>query len=205
MDAYALCRPPGHHAGPDFMGGYCYLNNAAVAARALSTTGRVAILDVDVHHGNGTQAIFYTDPNVWYGSLHVDPSAAYPYFAGYAEETGDGPGAGTNCNVPLPPGTGASAYLAALDALLARLRAFDPRWIVASAGFDAYEHDPVGIFKIPRSGFEAIGRRIAGLHRPTLVVQEGGYMTPEAPSANRDEGLGANVVALLLGIHRRVT
>jgi acetoin utilization deacetylase AcuC-like enzyme len=186
---YALCRPPGHHAGPAYMGGYCYLNNAAIAARALSADGeRVALLDVDYHHGNGTQAVFYADPGVWYGSLHVDPRTAYPYYAGYEEERGAGAGAGTNCNVPLPPGTGQAEYLVALEALLDRLCAYDPRWLVLSAGFDTYLHDPVGTFRLTADAYGEIGQRIRALDVPTLVVQEGGYYLPD---------LGRNVVTLL--------
>jgi acetoin utilization deacetylase AcuC-like enzyme len=186
---YALCRPPGHHAGPDFMGGYCYLNNAAIAARALGAGGeRVALLDVDYHHGNGTQAVFYADPDVWYGSLHVDPRTAYPYYAGYEDERGAGAGAGTNYNVPLPPGTGEEEYLSALEALLERLCAYDPRWLVLSAGFDTYLRDPISTFQLDTGAFGEIGLRIRALNRPTLVVQEGGYHVPD---------LGRNVVTFL--------
>jgi acetoin utilization deacetylase AcuC-like enzyme len=186
---YALCRPPGHHAGPDFCGGYCYLNNAAIAAQALRQGGdRVAILDIDYHHGNGTQAIFYADPDVGYASLHIDPATAYPFFAGYADETGVGAGEGTNWNVPLPHGTDQASYIAALETLLERVCAFDPQWLVVSAGFDAYIHDPIGTFKVTTEGFHEIGCRIRPLGKPILVVQEGGYHVPD---------LGKNVVALL--------
>lgn len=189
---YALCRPPGHHAGPDFFGGYCYLNNAALAARWITERGiRVAVLDLDYHHGNGTQAIFYADPAVWYGSLHVDPEVEYPYFAGYADEVGVGPGEGLNLNVPLPPGTGESAYLAALDAVLDRIDRFDPGAIVLSAGFDTYVGDPMGTFRLSTGSFGKVGQRVGALRRPTLVVQEGGYHPPD---------LGENVVALLEGV-----
>jgi acetoin utilization deacetylase AcuC-like enzyme len=186
---YALCRPPGHHAGPDFMGGYCYLNNAAIAARALCGEGeRVAVLDIDYHHGNGTQAIFYADPAVCYGSLHVDPRAAYPYYAGYVDEKGAGAGAGTNWNVPLSPGTTQEQYLSALESLLDRVARFAPCWLVVSAGFDTYIDDPLSTFHITTAGFVEIGARIRALGKPTLVVQEGGYYLPH---------LGQNVVALL--------
>jgi len=189
---YALCRPPGHHAGPDFFGGYCYLNNAAIAAHLLREDGeRVAILDIDYHHGNGTQAVFYADPGVWYGSLHVDPDADYPFFAGYADEAGTEAGKGTNWNVPLSPGTGQDRYLCALDALLARLIAFDPQWLIVSAGFDTYIDDPIGTFRLTTAGFNEIGLRIQALNIPTLVVQEGGYCVPD---------LGRNVVAFLEGL-----
>jgi acetoin utilization deacetylase AcuC-like enzyme len=171
------------------MGGYCYLNNAAIAARALHTGGgEVAILDVDYHHGNGTQALFYADPGVWYGSIHVDPRIAYPFYAGYEDERGAGAGTGTNWNVPLPSGTGEAAYLSALEGLLERLCAYDPRWLVVSAGFDAYVHDPISTFQLTTAAFYEIGLRIRALKVPTLVVQEGGYHVPD---------LGQNVVALL--------
>jgi acetoin utilization deacetylase AcuC-like enzyme len=186
---YALCRPPGHHAGPDFMGGYCYLNNGAIAAQALGRDKeRVAMLDIDYHHGNGTQAIFCAHPGVWYGSLHIDPRVAYPYFAGYEDERGVGAGDGTNWNVPLPPGTGPARYLSALDALLDRLCAFEPRWLVVSAGFDTYQHDPISTFQLTTATYHEIGVRLRALGLPTLVVQEGGYHVAD---------LGKNVVALL--------
>ena len=189
---YALCRPPGHHAGPDFFGGYCYLNNAAIATQVLRENGeRVAILDTDYHHGNGTQAFFYAEPDVWYGSLHIDPETDYPFFAGYADEVGVGAGEGTNWNVPLAPGTGQERYLSALEALLARLIVFGPQWLIVSAGFDTYINDPVGTFQLATAGFDEIGRRIRALNIPTLVVQEGGYGVPD---------LGRNVVALLKGL-----
>jgi acetoin utilization deacetylase AcuC-like enzyme len=186
---YALCRPPGHHAGADFMGGYCYLNNAAIAAQALCQDGeRVAILDVDYHHGNGTQAIFYAHPGVWYGSLHIDPRIAYPFFAGYEDERGTQAGRGTNWNVPLPPGTSQERYLSALDVLLERLCAFDPRWLIVSAGFDTYVHDPISRFQLTTAAYHEMGTRIRALDRPILVVQEGGYHVPD---------LGQNVVTFL--------
>ncbi len=189
---YALCRPPGHHAGSDFFGGYCYLNNAAIAAQVLRESGgRVAILDTDYHHGNGTQAIFYAEPDVWYGSLHIDPGTDYPFFAGYEDEVGIGAGKGTNWNVPLLPGTGQDRYLSALETLLVRLTAYNPQWLIVSAGFDTYIDDPIGTFQVTTAGFNKIGRRIRTLNVPTLVVQEGGYCVPD---------LGRNVVALLQGL-----
>jgi len=189
---YALCRPSGHHAGPDFFGGYCYLNNAAIAAQALRESDeRVCILDIDYHHGNGTQAIFCTDPDVWYGSLHIDPDIDYPFFAGYADEVGAGMAKGTNWNVPLPRGASQDQYLAALEALLAHSVEFKPCWLIVSAGFDTYVHDPIGTFQVTTAGFYEIGRRIHDLDRPALVVQEGGYYVPD---------LGRNVVAFLSGL-----
>jgi acetoin utilization deacetylase AcuC-like enzyme len=151
----------------------------------------VVILDTDYHHGNGTQAIFERDPDVWYGSLHIDPETDYPFYAGYADETGTGAGRGTNCNVPLPPGTGRSQYLDALSALLERIALFGAHWLIISAGFDTYVRDPVGTFQITTGGFYEIGRRIGELDLPTLVVQEGGYCVPD---------LGQNVVAFLEGL-----
>lgn len=189
---YALCRPPGHHAGPDFIGGYCYLNNAAIAAQTLrGDEERVAILDIDYHHGNGTQAIFYADPDVWYGSLHADPDTAYPFFAGYADEKGHAEAQGANLNIPLPAGTSQELYLSALETLLENLASFDPRWLVISAGFDTYIHDPIGTFKITTAGFHELGEHIQKLDKPTLVIQEGGYHVGD---------LGINVLAFLEGL-----
>jgi acetoin utilization deacetylase AcuC-like enzyme len=184
--AYALCRPPGHHAARDLYGGYCYLNNAAIAARALG--GRVAILDIDYHHGNGTQEIFYAVEEVLYCSLHADPDQDYPYFWGAAEETGTGAGAGYNRNWPLPKGTGDEKYLEVLQEALEMVAAFGPQALIVSAGLDIGAGDPAGGFLISRSGFEKIGSAIAGLGLPTLIVQEGGY---------RLDALGESALALL--------
>jgi acetoin utilization deacetylase AcuC-like enzyme len=189
--AYALCRPPGHHAGPGYYGGFCLLNNAAIAARRLAAGGRVAVVDVDFHHGNGTQDIFWEDAGVLYVSLHGDPARHYPFFTGAAEETGGGPGAGTTRNLPLPDGTGDDAYLAALAEALAVVDAFDPAAVVVSAGFDTFEGDPIGAFRVTTAGFGRIGAALAALGRPTVVVQEGGYAV---------EALGANAVALMRGM-----
>jgi acetoin utilization deacetylase AcuC-like enzyme len=187
--AYALCRPPGHHSAADLYGGYCYLNNAAIAARALQAGDeRVAVLDVDYHHGNGTQAIFYAEPSVLYASLHADPAEAYPYFWGEADERGEGPGLDCNRNWPLPPGTGDERFLDALDQALSAIRGCAPRWLVVSAGFDTVEGDPEGEFTLSTAGLHEIGGRIAGLELPTVLVQEGGY---------RLERLGQDAVAFL--------
>jgi len=188
--AYALCRPPGHHAGADLYGGYCYLNNAAIAARSLRAMGRVAILDVDYHHGNGTQLIFYSDPDVLYCSLHAHPDEDYPYFWGEAEERGAGPGEGANWNWPLPCSTGDEEYLATLDRALRVIGDYQPHSLVVSAGFDGLEGDPEGSFHLSVAGLGEIGRRIGGLGLPTAIVQEGGY---------RLEALGASAVAFLRG------
>src|SRR5215218_10097353 len=188
--AYALCRPPGHHAGPGYSGGFCLLNNAAVAARRLAALGRVAVVDVDFHHGNGTQDIFWEDPEVLYVSLHGDPAAHYPHFTGAADEVGEGPGRGTTRNLPLPDGTGDDAYLDALGEAMALVTAFDPATLVVSAGFDTFAGDPIGAFAVTTDGFRRTGAALAAAGRPTLVVQEGGYAV---------EALGANAVALLDG------
>lgn len=176
--AYGLCRPPGHHAYGDQAGGFCYLNNAAIAAQHLRLTlGRVAILDVDVHHGNGTQGIFYQRPDVFFASLHADPSDYYPFFAGYADERGAGAGFGANLNLPLAPGSGDREVLAALDRGLAAIAEFAPDALVVSLGFDASEHDPLGVLKVTSEGFAAMARRIESAGLPTVLIQEGGYMS----------------------------
>jgi acetoin utilization deacetylase AcuC-like enzyme len=186
---YALCRPPGHHAAADLYGGFCYLNNAAIAARHLQHNGeRVAILDVDYHHGNGTQLLFYRDPRVLYCSLHVHPDADYPYYWGETDELGEGPGRGTNRNWPLPPGTDDEHYLATLDEALDVVCDFAPNCLVVSAGFDTVEGDPAGGFHLTRAGLAEIGGRIAALSLPTLIVQEGGYLL---------DTLGEDAVAFL--------
>ncbi len=187
--AYALCRPPGHHAASDLYGGYCYLNNAAIAARHLQSAGeRVAILDVDYHHGNGTQAIFYSDPGVLYASLHADPDEEYPFYWGGRDERGEGPGLGSNWNWPLPQGIDDSAYLEALDQALVEVARFTARWLVVSAGMDTVAGDPEGGFRLTRAGLAAIGQRIAALGLPAVIVQEGGYQL---------ERLGDDAVAFL--------
>jgi acetoin utilization deacetylase AcuC-like enzyme len=191
--AYALCRPPGHHAGPGYYGGFCLLNNAAIAARSLARLGRVAIVDVDFHHGNGTQDIFWEDPEVLYVSLHGDPAAHYPHFLGAADELGGGPGRGTTRNLPLPDGTGDDAYLEALAGAMALVAGFEPATLVVSAGFDTFAGDPIGAFAVTTEGFARIGAALAGAGRPTVVVQEGGYAL---------EALGANAAALLDGLQQ---
>lgn len=190
--AYALCRPPGHHALADQTGGFCYLNNAAIAARYLQQgqPARVAILDVDYHHGNGTQEIFYSDPSILFVSLHADPDVEYPFFWGGAEERGEGAGAGFNLNLPLPQGTGDREYLAALERGLASVREYAPQYLVISLGLDIAQGDPASLagFAVTTAGFHAIGEQIAALAVPTLIVQEGGY---------RLDTLGENAVAFL--------
>jgi acetoin utilization deacetylase AcuC-like enzyme len=191
--AYALCRPPGHHAAADLYGGFCYLNNAAIAARYLQRHGPVAILDIDYHHGNGTQSIFYSDPNSLVCSLHAHPDDDYPYYWGDAEEQGDGPGEGLNRNWPLPPGTSDDQYMVKLDEALHAIRSYDPRFLVVSAGFDIAQDDPVGRFRMTRAGIARIGYRISSLGLPTLIVQEGGYAL---------QRLGGDVTAFLQAFSR---
>jgi acetoin utilization deacetylase AcuC-like enzyme len=174
--AYALCRPPGHHAAVDRAAGFCYLNNAAIAAEYLrSQFARVAILDVDAHHGDGTQAIFYRRADVQFVSIHTDPTAYYPFFSGYADEYGAGEGEGANLNIPLPPGTGDAEYLDALDDALEAVRAHHSQALVVSVGFDAHERDPLSMLKVTNDGYRRIGDGIASLKLPTVIVQEGGY------------------------------
>jgi acetoin utilization deacetylase AcuC-like enzyme len=174
---YAVCRPPGHHAAADLYGGFCYLNNAAIAARYLARDGQwVAILDIDYHHGNGTQAIFYRDPAVLFCSLHAHPDEDYPYYWGGVDERGEGLGAGTNYNWPLPLDTDDAHYLAALQAALDTVQGFGPRFLVVSVGFDIVTGDVVGSFNVTTAGLIEIGARIAALGLPTVIVQEGGYM-----------------------------
>ncbi len=186
--SFALCRPPGHHAGKDFAGGYCYLNNAAIAAQRLSAKGRVAILDIDYHAGNGTQDIFYERDDVLTISIHADPDFEYPHFCGYAGEIGAGAGAGYHVNLPLSAGTEDPAYLAALEAALGQINGFRPKFLVVSAGMDLYGGDRLGKFRVTRQGIAQIGIRISDLNLPTLVVMEGGY---------NNEALGLNIVTLL--------
>lgn len=176
--AYALCRPPGHHAFADMAGGFCYLNNAAIAARILrGVHERVAILDIDLHHGNGTQGIFYARCDVLTASVHVDPNDFYPYFWGHAAERGEGRGLGYNLNLPLPLGAGDEPFLAALDAALARIRAFAPGALVLALGLDASADDPFGGLKVSGDGFDAIGARLGALELPVALIQEGGYLS----------------------------
>jgi len=189
---YGLCRPPGHHAGRSMAGGYCFFNNAAIAAEtATRATGEpVAILDLDFHHGNGTQQIFWRRGDVFYVSLHGDPRRTYPFFLGHAGEAGEGDGAGANLNIPLPVATDDEAYLVALDRAL---EAIDPRsgsLVVVSLGFDTYRDDPICDFALTTGVYGEIGRRVAALGRRLVVLQEGGYHL---------ESLGAHAVSWLGG------
>lgn len=179
-EAYALCRPPGHHAFADMAGGHSYLNNAAIAAQhLLRRFARVAILDVDVHHGNGTQSIFYERDDVLTVSVHGDPAAFYPFFWGHAEETGSGKGVGYNRNFPLPIGTDETTWLETLDQALATVRDFRPDCLVIALGLDAYAKDPLSAFQIGIDGFHQLGIRLGAVELPLLLVQEGGYLSED--------------------------
>jgi acetoin utilization deacetylase AcuC-like enzyme len=190
--AFALCRPPGHHAGARFAGGYCFVNNAAVAAEWLrmNGAGRVSVLDVDYHHGNGTQAIFYGRGDVQVVNIHADPLVEYPYFLGHADERGVGAGEGANLNLPLPHGTDFGAWSEALEAGCRAVAAFAPDLLVVSLGVDTYKGDPISQFRLDTADYPRIGARIAGLGLPTLFVMEGGYAVEE---------VGANAVGVLQG------
>ncbi|MBB4199464.1 acetylpolyamine amidohydrolase [Rhodoblastus sphagnicola] len=193
--AFALCRPPGHHAARDLFGGYCFLNNAAIAARFLRDHGaaRCAVLDVDFHHGNGTQDIFYHSGDVLFASLHGDPRQAFPYFSGYADETGAGAGEGANANYPLPRGAGWTDYEAALSDALKRIADFGADALVVSLGVDAFAGDPISFFTLGSADFTRMGERIGALRLPTLFVLEGGYAVAE---------IGINVVNALTGFQQ---
>ena len=190
--AYGLCRPPGHHATTDLYGGYCFFNNAAVAAHHVaSTTGtKVTVLDVDYHHGNGTQEIFYDRDDVQYASLHGDPTKAYPYSVGFADETGAGRGLGSNLNVPLAPRTDDDRYVLALEAACSAIQAFGPSLLIVSLGLDTFITDPICDLSVTTEGFSRCGALVAQLGLSTVVLQEGGYDV---------SALGANVHSWLTG------
>lgn len=190
--AFALCRPPGHHASRDMYGGYCFFNNAAIAAQAAVDQGaaRVAVLDVDVHHGNGTQAIFEARSDVLTLSIHGDPSDFFPHFLGHADERGSGAGEGYNHNYPLPRGTDYARWSEALEAAAEEITRFGPELLVVSLGVDTYEEDPIGFFRLKSEDFSCLGRRLEKLGLPTLFVMEGGYAV---------DALGTNVVNVLAG------
>lgn len=192
---FSLCRPPGHHAARDYYGGYCFFNNAAVAAQKAIDNGaqRVAILDVDYHHGNGTQSIFYERSDVLFVSIHADPRQDYPFFLGYADETGQGAGEGFNLNLPLRWGTQWPQYDEALQTAIERIRHHAPEVLVVSLGVDTFEKDPISRFKLRAADYPKIGHAIAAIGAPTLFVMEGGYAVAE---------LGHNVVSVLSGFER---
>ncbi|MNV22310.1 Acetylpolyamine aminohydrolase [compost metagenome] len=190
--AMALIRPPGHHAGADFFGGYCFLNNAALAAQALRDAGaaRVAILDVDYHHGNGTQSIFYERGDVLTVSVHGDPTTEYPFFLGYADEEGEGAGFGANLNLPLAAGTDFATWTQALQQGLSAIQAFKADAVVVALGVDTYEGDPISKFKLKSTDYLAVGRALASLALPTVYTMEGGYAVAD---------VGINVANVLEG------
>lgn len=190
--AFCCSRPPGHHAGPDFMGGYCFLNNAAVAAQVLRNQGaqRVALLDVDYHHGNGTQSIFYGRSDVLFVSIHGDPRTEYPFYLGHADECGEGAGAGYNLNLPLPAGTCSDAWFDALEQVCVRIAGYGADALVVSLGLDAFEGDPISRFALTSPDFTRLGTRLSQLRLPAVFVLEGGYAAAE---------LGTNAVNVLDG------
>lgn len=190
--AYALCRPPGHHAGADYFGGYCHLNAAAIAAQFARDHGaaRVAILDIDYHHGNGSQDIFWTRGDVFYASVHADPATDYPFFWGHADETGEGDGLGATLNLPLPAGTTVDAFRAAQARALGAIARFGPSLLIVSFGADTWEGDPISNFGIRTPDYADIARDIAACGWPTTIVMEGGYAI---------DALGANVASFLSG------
>ena len=192
--AYALSRPPGHHASRDSYGGYCYFNNAAIAGRYLKKKGRIVILDIDFHHGNGTQEAFYSDDKVFFISIHGDPRKYFPYFCGFPNENGSGKGVGFNMNIILPEKTKKRAYLKCLnDIVIPAIKRYEPSHLIISAGFDTYVHDPIGDFALETPDFFSIGDKLGKLNLPTSVLQEGGYYTPD---------LGQNVKSFLLGLYQ---
>jgi len=190
--AYVLTRPPGHHAGADFFGGYCFVNNAAVAAQAALDRGlrKVAILDVDYHHGNGTQQIFYDRADVLFVSIHGDPRTEFPFYLGFADERGAGEGEGCNLNLPLPAGSDVPTWMAALEQACTAIAAFRPDALVVSLGLDTYEGDPISTFKLKTADFHAVGARLARLGLQTLFCLEGGYAVGP---------IGENAVSVLNG------
>ena len=189
---FALCRPPGHHASKDQYGGYCFFNNVAIAAEKLKEKGakRIFILDIDFHHGNGTQAIFYDRSDVFFVSLHGDPKDAFPHFLGHADEKGSGEGVGYNCNYPMPPGTPYDVWTKSLDDSISKIQYFSPDVLIVSLGVDTYENDPISFFKLKSDDFFDVGRKIASINLPTLFVMEGGYAIKE---------IGVNTVNTLKG------
>jgi acetoin utilization deacetylase AcuC-like enzyme len=194
--AYGLCRPPGHHAARSMAGGYCFFNNAAIAAEAIarSTGEQVAILDVDYHHGNGTQQIFWRRHDVFYVSIHADPARQYPFFLGYGHERGEGDGVGENLNLPQPAGLSDDGFLVALDRALEAIVGRPGSIIVVSLGFDTYGRDPIGDFALTTPGYHEVGRRLAATGRRLVILQEGGYYRP---------AIGDNAVAWLRGAEGR--
>ncbi len=190
--AFALCRPPGHHAGADYLGGYCYLNAAAITAQAARDAGaaRVAILDIDYHHGNGTQDIFWDRGDVFYASVHADPATDYPFYWGHADERGDGAGLGATLNLPLPQGTTFAAFRQAQATALDAIAAFGPDLLVVSFGADTWEGDPISHFKLATADYAVLAADIAARGWPSVLLMEGGYAV---------DALGANLACFLSG------
>lgn len=192
---FCCTRPPGHHAGPDFMGGYCFINNAAVAAQALLSGGaqKVALLDVDYHHGNGTQSIFYDRPDVLFVSIHGDPVTEYPFYLGHADEQGEGDGKGFNLNLPLAAGTSAASWFNALETACVRIARHGADALVVSLGLDTFAGDPISKFLLQTGDFILLGKCLGQLGLPTIFVLEGGYAAAE---------LGINAVNVLEGFEQ---
>ena len=192
---FCCTRPPGHHAGTDFMGGYCFLNNAALAAQTLRNNGckRVAVLDVDFHHGNGTQSIFYNRSDVLFVSIHGDPRTEYPFYLGHADEIGEGEGLGYNLNLPLPAGCSKAVWFDALAKALSAITEKNCDALVVSLGLDTFEGDPISKFPLARPDYLTIGAILARLQLPTVLLLEGGYAT---------EAIGVNAVNVLDGFER---
>lgn len=190
--AFALCRPPGHHAGKDYYGGYCFFNNAAIAAQYLRDQGaeRVSIFDIDYHHGNGTQAIFYDRADVQFLSMHADPLDEYPYFLGHADERGIADGTGYNFNYPLPLGTAAPEFMKIFNQGLDEVAHYDPDYLIISLGVDFFEGDPISQFKLTHTDMPAIGTALRKAGKPILFVMEGGYAVGD---------LGRNVASIIDG------
>lgn len=190
---YSLCRPPGHHADQKSMGGYCYFNNAAIAAHYLSQYGKVAILDIDFHHGNGTQNLFYDRSDVLYVSLHADPRVKYPYISGFADEEGIGEGKGYTINYPLPLGITPRRYRPVLRKAIQNVRKYKPHYLLISLGFDTYVHDPIGGFALTIPFYQTMAEDISTINIPTLIIQEGGYNVSD---------LGKMAVSFLRGFEK---
>lgn len=190
--AVGLCRPPGHHAGADYLGGYCLINQAAVAAQAARDAGveRVAILDIDYHHGNGTQDIFWDRGDVFYASVHADPATDFPFYWGHADETGEGDGAGATLNLPLPQGTMLPAFRAAQTAALEAIARFAPGLLIVSFGADTFVGDPIANFALQTDDYAVLASDIAAAGLPTVVLTEGGYAV---------DALGDNLRSFLSG------
>ena len=191
--AYALCRPSGHHAHRDRAGGFCYVNNSATAAAHLRQHfGRVAVFDVDAHHGDGTQNIFYADPDVLTVSTHADTQTYYPFYTGYAHERGWGDGEGFNLNLPMPHGANSATFLAAVDQGCAAIHRYAPEAVVLALGFDTLKDDPISVLGVEIEAYQAVGQRVAALGVPVVVVQEGGYLV---------EAIGQALDYFLKGLH----